>query len=163
MIGTPAVSISYRNRISTTPMGEIVQTMQRMMCKGKIHRAVVTEANLNYTGSITIDEKLMKAANIHPYEMVQITNLRNAARWKTYAIPARSGSGTICLNGPPAHLFQPDDLVIILSLGLFDEEELKKLVPTVVYVDHNNQITSCEEHPLYHESGEVNWNGLQPG
>lgn len=83
--------------------------MRRMMCKGKIHRAVVTEANLHYTGSITIDQRLMKAANIHPYEMVQITNLRNAVRWKTYAIPAPEGSGKICLNGPPAHLFHPGD------------------------------------------------------
>jgi aspartate 1-decarboxylase len=132
-----------------------------MMCKGKIHRAVVTEANLHYTGSITIDQRLMKAANIHPYEMVQITNLRNAVRWKTYAIPAPEGSGKICLNGPPAHLFHPGDIVIILSLGMFDEEELKTLVPTVVHVDERNQIIACEKHPLYLESGEVNWNALQ--
>ncbi|WP_274362789.1 aspartate 1-decarboxylase [Paenibacillus thermotolerans] len=136
--------------------------MKRLMCKGKIHRAAVTEASLDYVGSITIDTLLMKAANIHPYEMVQVTSLRNATRWKTYAIPAPEGSGKICLNGPPAHLFQPGDLVIILSLGLFDEEELKGLIPRVVFVDANNQITRCADHPLYNEAGEVNWIELQP-
>lgn len=101
--------------------------MQRKMCKGKIHRATVTEADLDYVGSITIDYKLMKEANIKPYEMVQITSVRNATLWKTYAIPAPEGSGKICLNGPPAHLFSPGDLVIILSMGLYDEEEIKKI------------------------------------
>lgn len=123
------------------------------MCKGKIHRATVTEASLDYVGSITIDSLLMKAAKILPYEMVQITSLRNATRWKTYAIPAQEGSGKICLNGPPAHLFQPGDLVIILSLGLFDEEELKNLVPRVVFVDTNNKITRHEDHQLFSDAG----------
>lgn len=137
--------------------------MKRTMCKGKIHRATVTEANLDYVGSITIDSRLMKAANIHPYEMVQVTNLRNATLWQTYAIPASEGSGKICLNGPPAHLFAPGDSVIILSLGLFEEEQLKALAPNVVFVDSSNRITACKAHPLYDETGEVNWNGLQPG
>lgn len=136
--------------------------MQRLMCKGKIHRATVTEANLDYVGSITIDSLLLKAAHLHPYEMVQVTSLRNATRWKTYALPGPEGSGKICLNGPPAHLFQPGDLVIILSLGLFDEEELKKLVPRVVFVDKENQIIRCEDHPLFDDNGEVNWLDLQP-
>lgn len=136
--------------------------MQRMMCKGKIHRATVTEASLDYVGSITIDSGLMKWANIHPYEMVQVTSLRNATRWKTYAIPAQEGTGKICLNGPPAHLFQPGDLVIILSLGLFDEEEIRKLVPRVVFVNEQNEMIRCEEHPLFNDAGEVNWHGLQP-
>lgn len=120
--------------------------MQRLMCKGKIHRATVTEADLNYVGSITIDSLLLKEANIHPYEMVQVTSLRNATRWKTYAIPAPEGSGKICLNGPPAHLFQPGDLVIILSLGLFNEEEIEDLKPRVVFVDKQNKIIKIEEH-----------------
>lgn len=120
--------------------------MQRLMCKGKIHRATVTEADLEYIGSITIDSLLMKEANILPFEMVQVTSLRNAARWKTYAIPAPEGSGKICLNGPPAHLFQPGDLVIILSLGLFDEEELADLSAKVVFVDEKNRITNVETH-----------------
>lgn len=122
--------------------------MQRLMCKGKIHRATVTEADLDYVGSITIDTLLMNEAKIHPYEMVQITSLRNAARWKTYALPAPEGSGKICLNGPPAHLFQPGDLIIILSMGLFSEEELCKLKPRVVFVDTKNQIIKVEEHDL---------------
>lgn len=122
--------------------------MQRLMCKGKIHRATVTEADLNYVGSITIDGLLMKKANIYPYEMVQITSLKNATRWKTYAIPAPDGSGKIGLNGPPAHLFQPGDIVIILSLGLMDDAEIASLKPQVVFVDGNNQITSVEEHDL---------------
>ncbi len=136
--------------------------MLRLMCKGKIHRATVTEASLDYVGSITIDAGLMKAAKITPYEMVQVTSLRNATRWKTYAIPGAEGSGKICLNGPPAHLFQPGDLVIILSLGLFDEREVERLVPKVVFVDDRNRITACVEHPLYGETGEVNWVALQP-
>ncbi|TMV52281.1 aspartate 1-decarboxylase [Paenibacillus mesophilus] len=136
--------------------------MMRLMCKGKIHRATVTEASLDYVGSITIDSLLMKKANIHPYEMVQVTSLRNATRWKTYAIPGREGSGKICLNGPPAHLFQPGDLVIILSLGLFDVEELQDLVPRVVFVDAENRITRYEDHPLFEANGDVRWNDLQP-
>src|SRR5690606_22531713 len=98
----------------------------------------VTEANLDYVGSITIDAALMKAANINPYEMVQVTSLRNATRWKTYALPGDDLSGKICLNGPPAHLFQPGDIVIILSLGLFQEQEVKRLHPAIVFVDAHN-------------------------
>jgi aspartate 1-decarboxylase len=136
--------------------------MQRLMCKGKIHRARVTEADLNYMGSITIDAALMKAARILPYEIVQITNLRNAARWKTYAVPGSEQSGTICLNGLPAHLFQPGDLVVILSLGLFTEAELRDLKPRVVFVGENNRIARIEQHSLFDERGEVNWDDLQP-
>ncbi|RIX53721.1 aspartate 1-decarboxylase [Paenibacillus nanensis] len=122
--------------------------MQRLMCKGKIHRAVVTEADLNYVGSITIDALLMKAADIRPYEIVQVTSLRNATRWKTYALPAAEGSGKICLNGPPAHLFQPGDLIIILSMGLYEDADIDQLRPTVVFVDENNQITRTVSYPL---------------
>jgi aspartate 1-decarboxylase len=124
------------------------------MCKGKIHRATVTEADLNYVGSITIDACLMKEANIHPYEMVQITSLRNATRWKTYALPAPTGSGKICLNGPPAHLFEPGDVVIILSMGLFDEAGLADLKPRVVFVDEKNQVVRVEKHDLDLRTGE---------
>ncbi len=125
--------------------------MQRMMCKGKIHRATVTEADLDYVGSITIDRLLMQAANIRPFEMVQVTNLRNAARWKTYAVAAPEESGKICLNGPPAHLFQPGDLVIVLSQGWMDDAEADKLRPSVVFVDEKNKITHVEEHDLQSE------------
>lgn len=122
--------------------------MQRQMCKGKIHRATVTQAELDYVGSITIDSLLMKAADILPYEIVQVTSLRNATRWKTYALPAEEGTGRICLNGPPAHLFSPGDLVIILSMGMYEDEDAKKLVPRVVFVDGQNRITKVEEHHL---------------
>lgn len=122
--------------------------MQRYMCKGKIHRATVTEADLNYPGSITIDKELMKAVDLLPYEVVQITNLRNAARWKTYAIPGKAHSGTICLNGPPAHLFTKGDIVIILSTGIFNEEEIQHLKTKVAYVDSQNKINKVVENPL---------------
>ena len=122
--------------------------MQRYMCKGKIHRATVTEADLNYPGSITIDKELMKAVDLLPYEIVQITNLRNAARWKTYAIPGEAHSGTICLNGPPAHLFTKGDIVIILSTGIFTEEEIQHLKTKVAYVDGQNKINKVVENPL---------------
>lgn len=122
--------------------------MQRHMCKGKIHRATVTQAELDYVGSITIDVTLMNAADIKPYEIVQITSLRNATRWKTYALPADPGSGVICLNGPPAHLFSPGDRVIILSMGMYEESEIAQLIPKVVFVDEQNRITQIEEQHL---------------
>lgn len=143
---TGAVSV-YR-AYDSEAIDEEDMKMQRLMCKGKIHRAVVTEADLNYVGSITIDALLMKAADIRPYEIVQVTSLRNATRWKTYALPAAEGSGKICLNGPPAHLFQPGDLVIILSMGMFEEADIDQLRPTVVFVDENNQITRTASYPL---------------
>jgi len=133
--------------------------MKRLMCKGKIHRAAVTEANLDYVGSITIGEELMKAADIMPYEIVQITNLSNAVRWKTYAVPG--GTGRICLNGPPARLFRPGDQVIILSMGLFDEEEIRTLKPKVVFVDEANRIRDIREHALFGESGGIDWSSLR--
>ncbi|SFD87118.1 L-aspartate 1-decarboxylase [Lentibacillus persicus] len=122
--------------------------MQRLMCKGKLHRVRVTEADLDYVGSVTIDEKFMKEADIKPYEMVQITSLKNATRWKTYALPAPEGSKKICLNGPPAHLFSPGDIVIILSMAQMNEEEIENLRPKVVFFDENNDITNIEEHDL---------------
>lgn len=122
--------------------------MLRTICKGKIHRAVVTEARLDYVGSITIDRALMDAANLLPYEMVQVTNVANATLWRTYAIPAPALSGIVCLNGPPARLFQPTDLVIILSLADVTPEEYKEIVSHIVHVDEHNQITRVENHRL---------------
>lgn len=122
--------------------------MFRRMCKGKIHRATVTQADLNYVGSVTLDPLLMKAADIFPYEMVQITSLANGVVWHTYAIEGQPGWGTVCLNGPPARHFQPGDMVIILSLGYASSEELVQFTPKVVYVDPNNHIVRVEEHPL---------------
>lgn len=118
------------------------------VCTGKIHRAKVTEAKLDYVGSITIDRALMDTAGIRPYQMVQITSVSNATLWKTYALPAPRQSGIICLNGPPARLFQPQDLVIILSMRLVDENEYLTLESRVIHVDANNRITQVDVHPL---------------
>lgn len=118
--------------------------MLRTFCKAKIHRATVTEANLNYVGSITIDARLVAAAGLMPYEQVTITSLSTAALWYTYVIPGPSGAGDICLNGPPARLFQPGDLVIILNYAQITEEELGDFHPVVVFVDEHNQVTSVE-------------------
>jgi len=118
--------------------------MLRTMCKGKLHRVKVTEARLDYTGSITIDEQLMRAADIKPYELVHINNMANAVHWETYAMPGKTGQ--ICLNGCPARLFQPGDEVIILSLGQFDESELAAFSQKVVFVDDKNAIKSIETH-----------------
>ncbi len=122
--------------------------MLRTVCKGKLHRATVTEADLNYMGSITIDPVLMKAANIFPYEMVQITNVSNGVIWHTYAIAGDPDSGTICLNGPPARHFQPGDQVIVLSLGLLSDDEWEGTEANVVFMDSDNHITSIEKHRL---------------
>ncbi len=125
--------------------------MLRRVCKGKIHRARVTEADLSYMGSITIDQELMNAADIRPFEMVQITNVSNGMMWHTYAMTGTAGSGVICLNGPPARHFQVGDDVIILSLGWADDREWKALTPNVVFVDASNRITSVVPHPLSEE------------
>ncbi|WP_062309024.1 aspartate 1-decarboxylase [Alicyclobacillus sendaiensis] len=116
--------------------------MLRQMCKGKLHRVRVTQADLHYVGSITLDPVLMRAAHIRPYEMVQITNLENGVLWATYAIPGQEGSGTVCLNGPPARHFQPGDRVIVLSLAWVDEAEWETFKASVVLVDDDNRITS---------------------
>lgn len=110
--------------------------MFRYMCKSKIHRATVTDANLNYRGSITIDEKLLKATDIIPYERVQVLNLSSGGRLETYAIKGRKGE--ICLNGAAARLAQPGDLVIIISYGIYSDKEAKKLKPKIVFVDEKN-------------------------
>lgn len=125
--------------------------MLRRICKGKIHRAWVTEADLSYMGSITIDRELMEAADIRPFEMVQITNISNGVMWHTYAMTGEAGSGVICLNGPPARHFQTGDGVIILSLGWADDKEWESLTPNVVFVDQSNRITSVVPHPLSEE------------
>ena len=115
--------------------------MYRTMLKSKIHRAVVTEANLQYVGSITIDSNLMEAADILPNEKVQVVNNNNGARLETYVIEGAPGSGVICLNGAAARLVQPGDNVIIISYFLVDNKEASQVVPKVVFVDDKNQIT----------------------
>lgn len=114
--------------------------MMRTMFKSKIHRAVVTEANLNYVGSITIDSDLLKAADIREYEQVQVININTGARFETYTIAGEPGSGVICLNGGAARLAQPGDLVIIITYAQMTEVELEHFEPTVVQVDGENRI-----------------------
>ncbi|MCA1933602.1 MAG: aspartate 1-decarboxylase [Calditerrivibrio sp.] len=114
--------------------------MQRTMFKAKIHRATVTDADLNYEGSITIDEDLLDASGIIPYEKVDIYNITNGARFSTYVIVGKRGSGEICLNGAAARMVQKGDLVIIVSYGIYDEEEIKNHKPVVVHVDSKNRI-----------------------
>ena len=122
--------------------------MQRTMCKGKIHRATVTQANLNYIGSITIDQDLLEAADIYPYEKVQVVNVTNGSRLETYAIAGARGSGVICLNGAAARLTAEGDIVIIINYGQFDEQEIRSLEPKVVFVDEQNRMTELKRVPL---------------
>ncbi len=110
------------------------------MFKSKIHRVTVTEANLNYVGSITIDKTLMEASNILPGEKVQIVNNYNGARLETYVIEGEADSGVICLNGAAARLVQPGDNVIIIAYCWVTEEEARNLNPKIVFVDEKNKI-----------------------
>jgi aspartate 1-decarboxylase len=106
----------------------------------KIHRATVTDANLNYVGSITIDETLLKAANMREWQKVEILDVNNGERFQTYIIKGEPNSGKICLNGAAARKVQTGDKVIIVTYGQFEEEELKDYKPTIVIVDENNKV-----------------------
>ena len=114
--------------------------MQRVMLKSKIHRAFITEANLEYEGSITIDANLMEAADIVSFEQVKIYNITNGERFDTYAIRGSAGSGEICLNGAAARKGSPGDLIIIASYTMLDKDEVARHEPMVVHVDERNQI-----------------------
>ncbi len=114
--------------------------MQRFMLKSKIHRATVTDSNLHYQGSLTLDESLMKAANLLPYEKVEVYNITNGNRFNTYVIKGEKGSGTVCVNGAAAHLAKRGDLVIIASYILLEEKKTKDYKAKVVFVDENNNI-----------------------
>ncbi len=116
--------------------------MLRTMMKAKIHRATVTDSNLDYQGSITIDEALMEKADLIPYEQVDIYNITNGERFTTYAIKGPRDSGVICINGAAAHKAKRGDLVIIVSYATFDEKELKGFEPKVVFVDRENRMKS---------------------
>jgi aspartate 1-decarboxylase len=109
------------------------------MLKSKIHRATVTDANLNYVGSITVDQDLLERADVRPYEQVHVVNINNGARFETYTIVGERGAGGICLNGAAARLAQPGDLVIIMSYAQYEEAELEHHEPTVVRVDARNR------------------------
>jgi aspartate 1-decarboxylase len=111
------------------------------MFRAKIHRATVTDANLNYEGSLTVDEELLEASGIRPYEKVAVVNINNGARFETYTIKGKRGEGEICLNGAAARLGHPGDKIIIIAYGFIKEEELTEdYEPTVVLVDENNKI-----------------------
>lgn len=119
--------------------------MFRRMCKSKIHRATVTQSDLDYEGSIAIDTDLLEAADVLPYEMVQVYDLNNGQRFETYVIPAEAGSGTMCVNGAAARLVQPRDLLIILSYTMMDEKESLGHKPRVVFVDSNNKVVQATD------------------
>lgn len=120
--------------------------------KSKIHRAVVTQAELDYIGSLTIDEELMQAAQIFPYEKVHVVNVNSGSRIETYVIPGEKGSGTICLNGAAARSGQKGDHVIIMSYASMTPEEAENNPPKVVFVDDRNRpvrVTEYETHGSY--------------
>ena len=119
----------------------------RIMMKSKIHRATVTQADLHYVGSVTLDAALMEAADLLEGEQVAIVDITNGARIETYVIPGPRGSGIIGINGAAAHLVHPDDLVIIMSYALLDESEAKALKPLVVHVDKQNRVVKIGNDP----------------
>ena len=125
--------------------------MNITMLKGKIHRATVTQAELNYVGSITVDSELLDAAGILEYELVQIVDINNGSRFETYTIAGEPGSGLICLNGAAARMVQQGDKIIIMCYANLDAEEAKTHKPKVVFVDEDNKIsrlTRYEKHGL---------------
>ena len=114
--------------------------MLRTICKSKIHRAVVTEANLQYTGSLTLDPLLMRAADLVPYEKVHVVNVNNGARFETYCIEGVPGSGTVCMNGAAARLAVVGDQIIVISYVHLNEQELEQFAPKLVFLDEHNRI-----------------------
>lgn len=123
--------------------------MFRTMMKSKIHRATVTEANLQYVGSITIDTALLEVSDILPNEKVQIVNNNNGARFETYVIPGDRNSGVICLNGAAARQVQVGDQVIIISYALLSDDEIRQYDPKVVFVDAENKMTEISREELH--------------
>jgi len=120
--------------------------MRRTLCKSKIHRATLTGADLNYEGSLTLDRALMDAADMRPYERVQVVNVNNGARLETYLIPGEPGSGVVQLNGAGARLGQPGDIVILMTYGEFEDDEVdERFSPRVVLVDERNRILSANK------------------
>jgi aspartate 1-decarboxylase len=120
------------------------------VCMAKIHRATVTEADLNYVGSITIDEALLEKCGIRPFQMVNITNVSNGVLWQTYVMAGKKGGGGICLNGPPARHFQPGDKIIVIADAYIEPSELKDLNPVVIFVDDKNRMTKIKKHKAIH-------------
>lgn len=121
--------------------------MKRVLLKSKIHRATVTEANVNYEGSITVDKELMDAADLIPYEQVHIFNVTNGQRFFTYVIVGKPGSGVVCINGAAAHLAREGDTIIIASFASYNENECKRHEPKPVYVNEENKIKRIKAEP----------------
>jgi len=120
--------------------------MQIEMLYSKIHRATVTEANLNYIGSVTIDKKLIKKAGLKVGQKVEIVNINNGERFSTYVIEGKKNSGIICLNGAAARKAEVGDKVIIIAYAMFHKKELKKFKPTVIFVDKKNKIKEIKDY-----------------
>lgn len=118
--------------------------MNRFMCKSKVHRATITQAELHYEGSLTLDAELMDEAGLIPYEKIQVVNINNGKRFETYIIEGERHSGTICLNGAAARLGMVGDRVILIAYGIFSDQELENFKPKVVFVDEHNKIVKKE-------------------
>ncbi|MFW0787525.1 aspartate 1-decarboxylase [Gordonia sp. CPCC 206044] len=127
--------------------------MFRTMMKSKIHRARVTQADLHYVGSVTIDQDLLDAADLLEGEQVTIVDIDNGARLETYVIAGERGSGVIGINGAAAHLVHPDDLVIIIAYGIMSEQELRDYAPSVVFVDDHNRVLDAGDDPAHVPAG----------
>ncbi len=132
----------------------------RRMLKSKIHRATVTDANLNYEGSITIDTDLLDLADIKPFEQVFVVNINTGARFETYAIVGPAGGGDMCLNGAAARLAHPGDLVIVMTYGEYTEADLDGFAPVVVHVDQHNRPRTESSSPIP-ATVPVNWEGIK--
>jgi aspartate 1-decarboxylase len=121
--------------------------MLRPMLLGKIHRATVTDADLHYVGSLTVDSDLLDATNLLPGQQVDVVDVTNGARLTTYVIPGERGSGTVCVNGAAAHLVHAGDTVIVIAYGLLDDREARERRPSVVFVDSANRIVDVSPDP----------------
>jgi aspartate 1-decarboxylase len=133
--------------------------MLRTMMKSKIHRATVTQADLHYVGSVTVDEDLLDAADLLPGELVHVVDITNGARLETYTIPGERGSGVIGINGAAAHLVHPGDLVILIGYGQLETAEARTFQPHVVFVDGDNRIVATGDDPAEAHPG----SGLRRG
>ncbi|MFD2793608.1 aspartate 1-decarboxylase [Promicromonospora vindobonensis] len=122
-------------------------SLQRPMMIAKIHRATVTQADLHYVGSITVDADLLDAADLVPGQQVDVVDVTNGARLTTYVIPGEPGSGQICINGAAAHLVTPGDVVILIGYGMLSDHDARTFLPNVVFVDEKNRIVEINDEP----------------
>lgn len=122
-------------------------SLMRSMMTSKIHRATITDADLHYVGSITVDEDVMKAADLLPGQAVDVVDVTNGNRLTTYAIPGEAGSGILCINGAAAHLINKGDIVILIAYGMMSDAESRTYLPKVVFVDENNQAIDIGDDP----------------